>query len=67
MGEKARLSNDLRSILNQQGIYFLNQVSREPRSGAMGKNWITCNELRIEGPLVVEWKNYRDMILNLGV
>ena len=31
-----------------------NQGSKEPRSGVMGKNWITRNELGIEGPLAVE-------------
>jgi hypothetical protein len=66
MGDKAMLSDELIAFLNQQGIYFLSQASRDARQDAMGQTWIKSAELGIEGDLATEWKNLQEYAYRSG-
>jgi hypothetical protein len=66
MGDTTLLFGELISLLNQQGVYYLYQVIKEPRSGMVGPNWITSAEMSLMGSLATKWQEFRCAILNNG-
>jgi len=67
MGDATILFDDMISILNQRGAYYLYQASCEPQPGMICSNWFTSDDLELEGPTTLEWKTFRCVIINFGV
>jgi hypothetical protein len=67
MGDATILSGDLISSLNLKGVHYLYQANFEPRPRMICSNWITSDELDLEGQLASKWKNFRCALINTGV
>jgi hypothetical protein len=61
------LSVDLVFELNRKHIYFLYQASRPFSVSLLGHNWVSSNELGLEGDLGHEWENYRNFLFDVAL
>jgi hypothetical protein len=67
MGLSTILSDELIQAINQRGVYYLYQAKCEPRAGMVCSNWLTGEEMELEGSLYAEWKSFRCALINSGV
>jgi hypothetical protein len=67
LGEGVILSEELISAINRKGVHYLYQAHCEPRVGMIGSNWISSDDLELEGCLALEWKLFRRALINVGV
>ena len=61
------MSYELIYAINRRGVYYLYQEKCEPRMGMVCSNWLTGEEMELEGTLYAESKSFRCALINSGV
>jgi hypothetical protein len=67
LGQKAILSEQLRTILTQKGINTLDLASVNQDPITLSEDWISGRDLGISGNLASEWDHYCDNLNEAGV
>jgi len=61
------LSQELIQHLNDHQVVFLFQARSASAIGSLCSNWLTCDDLGLEGDLVVEWEGYKKRLIDADI
>jgi hypothetical protein len=67
MGDAAILSDELISVINRKGLFYLFQAQTGSQVGRITQNWISSADLELTGHLQAEWNLFRCALINNGV
>jgi hypothetical protein len=58
LGDGVVMSEELILAINRKGVYYLYQAQCESRVGMIGTNWLSSDDLDLEGCLALEWTTF---------